>query len=376
MKMPIKICYNGNKRIIRIAKTILLILLLHGVSFAAEDEDDYYFYKPALDFGSEAMFNPVSVMINGSFDILRNGYGSRDIRLIEFNNGFRNVNRLLWHADEIIAEYNRVPGHNFWVDQVFPLGHELNAMGWWPNYKLHLIGEGMVCRKLSEWYDYHKVPWPYFWAIVNTAAFQYLNEVVENGPIRYNSVDPIADLLIFNPLGWALFAIDPVAKFFSHTLNLDFWQPQPVFNPANGVLTNAGEQFIGRINVPGLKKYQVFYSFGIDGVGGVTYKGTNGNNYSMGAGMRANRLKESILSGQRIVYPELEPHFAFFMDRSGSLVLSITQTSVKEINLIINCYPGLAFNRNWGLYFAVNTYLGPHLGITYINSPIGLFMGR
>ena len=360
----------------RIAKFVFTCCIMTLVVLAEDKEKDYYFYKPELDYGSEALFNPVSLIINCSFDILRNGYGSRDVRLIQFNNGFRNVNRILWHADEVIAEYNELGEYNFWRDQVFPIGHELKAMGWWPNYKLHLIGEGMICRKLSEWYDYHGVSWPYFWAVVNTAAFQYLNEVVENGPIKYNSVDPIADLLIFNPLGWALFAINPVSRFFSQTLNLDFWQPQPVYNPANGVLSNAGEQFIGRINIPGVKRYQVFYSFGIDGVGGLTYKSPTGNNYSFGVGLRANRLKESVLSGQRIVYPELEPHFAFFVDRKESLLLSITQTSVKEMNLIINCYPGLAFNRHWGFYFAVYSFLGPHFGITYINSPLGLFLGR
>ncbi len=66
-------------------------------------------------------FTPATAMLNGSFDILRNGFDSRRVSNIQFANGFRNINRILGHSTAIIADYNRGGERNFWTHQVFPL---------------------------------------------------------------------------------------------------------------------------------------------------------------------------------------------------------------------------------------------------------------
>jgi hypothetical protein len=48
------------------------------------------------------------------------------------------------------------------------------------------------------------------------------SEVVENGnKVFYSTVDPIADFLVFDPLGIILFKFDGVSEFFSEKLSLN-----------------------------------------------------------------------------------------------------------------------------------------------------------
>lgn len=53
-------------------KKIILLMLIVVINASGNDYE-YYFYNPDIDYGSESIFNPISLFINGSFDILRNG---------------------------------------------------------------------------------------------------------------------------------------------------------------------------------------------------------------------------------------------------------------------------------------------------------------
>lgn len=336
---------------------------------------EFYFYHPDIDYGSNASFSPFSAFFNGGFDILRNTYDTRVITKINFGIGIRNINNNLYHAGRIVRDYNRLDGHDFLKEQILPHDIGINRSPWVPNYQSHLIGEGMVCRQLGEWYASRNVPMPYLWAVLNTCAFQYTNEAIEMSWSKGESVDPIADLLIFNPAGWILFYFDPVARFFGQTLHMANWSLQPSYNPYNSIVANAGEQFIIKIDIPKIKKVQIFYGWGIDGTVGLSYKSNSGLNYSTGYGLKARRLKASIEQKQSVVYPELEPNFVFYVDRRESLLLSVNQTGIHEIHTIINIYPGYVLPKHFGVYIGLNTYLGVHFGVTYSILPFGLFAG-
>jgi hypothetical protein len=335
-----------------------------------------YFYHSDVDYGSNASFSAFSVFFNGGFDILRNTYDTRVLKNIDFRTGITNVNNNIIHANRIIKDYNSLPGHDFVKDQLLPHNIGIKRSPWVPNYQSHLIGEGMICRQLAEWYSSKNVPMPYFWAVLNTCAFQYTNEVIEMSWNKGESVDPIADLLIFNPAGWILFYFDPIARFFAEDLHLANWSLQPCYNPYTGVVTNAGEQYIIKINLPKTRKFQVFYGWGIDGTAGLCYKSVSGLNYSAGYGLKARRLKASIERKQSLVYPEMEPNFVFYVDRRESLLLSVNQTGIHEIHTIVNIYPGYVLPKRFGVYVGFNTYLGLHFGATYSVLPFGLFLGK
>ncbi len=307
--------------------------------------------------------------------MLRNNFDTRHVLDIPFRQAIRNLNRHLRHPREIIEGYNAIEGRNFWTDEVFPLNASSTRAAWYPNYALHIIGEGMLVRKLEEWYDYQGAPYPKLFSILTTASYQYMNEVVEIGPYEGNSPDHIADFYIFNPIGWFLFSSDTVANFWSD-LRLSYWPPQPMFNPYNGILGNAGEQYIIKFKMPKSDRFDLFVGWGIDTTGGLSYKADDGRNYSAGFGLQANRLVESIRLQQRWVYPDLKPHFVFHIDQDDSLLLSITQTGVDDLDLHLNIYPGFFPGKNWGLYFATDDAPGTHFGISYRLLPIGIFFGK
>lgn len=346
---------------------IYLILVLIPLNL---NSMEHYFYNKTIKYGTEAQFNPIHISINGTFDILRNGWVPRKVQDIDFNNGFDLLNESLTNYSEIIDKYNSYSEDNFYQDQFFPVNLNEKRGAWFPNYQSHLLGEGMVSRKLAEWYDANNYPFPYALGIATTFAFQYGNEVLELSPFKNTSVDPIADIYYFNTAGYILFAIDPVARFFSETVKMNCWYPQPMLSPLDGTLSNAGEQYIIKSPLPKTDQLKAFYSWGIDGTFGLSYQAKNDKTYSLGIGKKAFRLKQSLVNNN-IIYPELEPHFAFFIDKNESLLFSLSQTGIKKVNLIMNIYPGF-INDKVGIYGAYNDFTQLELGFSYIGLPIGL----
>ncbi len=350
-------------------KGFFIVLLM--AFFIGESEGfDHYFYKGNPGYGSEGQFNPGSVYVNGSLDILRNGWAPRKIQDIEFANSFKLLNKSLSNYSETIERYNSRREADFFRDQFLPKEWTSKKGAWFPNYQSHMIGEGMLSRKLAEWYDVHDYPFAYGLGVITTFAFQYTNEIMELAPFENTSIDPIADIYYFNTAGYLLFSIDPVARFFSETVKLNSWNPQPVISPIDGLISNAGEQYILKTNISSTGRFQGFYSWGIDGSAGFTYNGEKGRNYSLGFGQKAFRLKQSLVNDM-IVYPELEPHFVFFYDRNESLMLSFSQTGIEKANLVLNIYPGL-INDKLGLYVSYNDFSKLEAGITCLHIPMGL----
>lgn len=343
---------------------------------ASPQLDSHYVQPPDPEIGSAAAFSPFLAFVNGGFDILRNNFESRTLPKIDYGAGARNVRDNLLHSPAVIRDFNRTQGHNFWREQVFPLEFNKDYMPWVPNYTLHLFGEGLVCRQTAEWFADRGIPHPYALAVLNTALFQTLNEIVENSFRPGYTVDPIADILIFNPAGWVLFYFDGPARFFGKTLHFANWSLQPMINPATGALANTGEQFIIKADLPWSKKIQPFYGWGINGTLGLSYKAGSGLNYSAGCGLKARKLKATYENRQNVVTPVLEPDMVFYIDRTESLLFALNQTGVHEINLIANLYGGWVTPRHVGVYLGLNTYLGINFGITYDWSPVGLFLGK
>ncbi len=71
------------------------------------------------------------------------------------------------------------------------------------------------------------------------------SEVVENGnKVFYSNVDPIADLLVFDPLGIILFKFDGVSEFFSEKLSLNDWSMQSAISFYPLSVRNVGQNFV------------------------------------------------------------------------------------------------------------------------------------
>ncbi|MDZ7304233.1 MAG: hypothetical protein ONB44_19080 [candidate division KSB1 bacterium] len=250
----------------------------------------------------------------------------------------------------------------------------MNSLQFIPNYSHHLIGNGMQYVLLAEWYDYHRVKAPYLCSLVTTTIYQILNEAIENGAYKGTTVDPISDLLIFNPLGILLFSTNFAKKFFSETLSIHDWSLQPVLDPRNHFLENAGQQFVIKSKKVFANHYSVFFYWGIDGIVGISYNYKTMHNFSFGVGTVVNNLKEKRLKWSRVLTPEVDGAIGLFYDRNNSLMSSIIITCPRLYNARINIYPGL-LGKKWfipGFYVGFGEWDKFVFGLTSVYSPVGL----
>lgn len=326
-----------------------------------------YFYKNR-DFGSEALYNPISLVLNGGFDIIQVTH-ERDITKIPFYDGGRNVLRNLGDPFGPIRRYGL---GNFLRDQVIPLGLSKENGQWWPNYTLHLIGGGMTYVATTEWYEAHSVPQPVLLSLLTMTTYHVVNEITENGAYQGDNVDPIADLYLFDIGGIVLFSSESVQRFFSEDLNLADWSFQPSFSLRNFHLHNNGQFFSIKWKFPFSERWHLFYYFGTNGVGGVSYKRTDGSFISVGIGLVAKALIDvDNLTNKKSV--DLVPNIGLFYDVGNSLMASLSISRKTDYMANLNIYPGLVRIGGFspGFWFVVSAEGKPIIGLTTSFLPAG-----
>ncbi|MFH1851294.1 MAG: hypothetical protein ABIA75_03025 [Candidatus Neomarinimicrobiota bacterium] len=333
---------------------------------------DYYYYHPGADYGTELLFNPVTLLLNGSFDILRNGARTKDITAIDYRAGYENV---IANISDPLNRIRRYGVEEFIAHEIFPVrGSDFNYIQYWPNYATHVFGNGMQYVKAAEWYDFHGFDKPYLLSGITTTAYQFLNEVVEHSSRATLNVDPIADLLIFNPVGLALFSLPATRRFFSETTQLLDWSLQPMLAPATGFLENAGQQYALKYPLPGSARVKGFVFWGIQGMVGASLARPDGEALSLAAGVIVNNLREKRLNRVAFMAPHLDGAIGLFHDRNNSLLYSVIISGPRLPNCRVNIFPGIIRTR-WGspgIYCGFGQWDGLLVGIGWAVSPVGL----
>jgi hypothetical protein len=350
----------------KISVSLLAICFCVG----AGRSQDAYFYK-GRGFGSEALFNPINLLLNGSFDIIQLDGHSRNILDLPYERGFANV----WkNISSPFGPISRYGWGNFLAHQVVPVHIDRKGAAWWPNYQLHLIGGGMSYTALREWYRAHEFPSPVGLSIATKIVQAFLNEAVENGRYVGDNVDPIADLLIFDPAGVVLFSFDGVNKFFSEELNLADWSLQPSFTMSPAALHNNGQNFSIKWRIPFSERWHLFYYFGMNGLVGLSYKAHDGSAVSVGAGLRAKQLV-ILDQATNLKTVDLVWNAAIFVDQDNSLLASVFVSGLTEYSVDFNLYPGffrigrfspgiwLVYGRNRSLIAGITTIWVPGMGM-------------
>lgn len=358
-----------------ISKFLLAFVFLHFSSqqnFAQNKK--YYFYHPECDYGSEITFSPITVLLNGGFDVLRNGKNSKEITRQHYAAGTENVMNNLLHPFNSIEKFG---WKRFLTSEIFPVSTDTDKMQYFPNYGTHLFGHGMKFARLAEWFDYHKIEYPYVYAAFTSFCYVFLNEVVENNNKKCVNVDPIADMLVFNPLGILLFSTDWAKQFFSETLSLYDWSLQPVLNPANRHLINTGEQYV--VNYRLSNNYSLFFYWGTSGILGLTRTINLEHNFSLGVGAIVNKLIEKKLVNSKAfakyVAPEtIDGAVGFFYDKNHSLMSSLIITGPVYYNAQLNIYPGFIRKDFFipGLFCGIGELDKFQVGVTLAYFPIGI----
>jgi len=296
----------------------------------------YYFYH-AYTYGSQGLFNPLSLILNTGYDICQLTNHDRRIFLFPYAKSCKNVFWNLGHPNKVIGE---VGWDKFMRTEILPLSFSREGGQWMPNYLLHTIGGGMSYVAISEWYQYHNVKYPHLLSFVTVMAADILNETMEdNGYVGSNS-DPIPDMYFFNFAGIALFSSKKVCKFFSEKLQMADWSLQPSITFTDISLYNCGQYFSFKWELPFERRLSLFTRMGLGTLIGASWKFKNGAAISLGAGVR---------SGERVLLPgtarEVTVTTPFsigvFYDRNNSLLASLVISNVDDYFINANVYPGL-----------------------------------
>lgn len=349
---------------------IILSLCLIGNTVVFAQEKKYFFYRP-LDYGSEAMFNPIGVLMNGGFDVLQSYSSSTRADDILWNTQGTSVWRSVTSPAYYISEYG---WNKFLSQEVIPTSFNITKAQWAPNYTLHLIGGGMEYRKLSEWYDYHGYPLPFVFGAATAMGYHFLNELVENGPSIHGNTDAIADFCIFDPLGIVFFSFDGVAEYFSSEFGLNDWSPQPSFSFRPLSFRNFGHSFVARYPITESKHTSAFLYLGKSTLLGLSVKTDNENAVSFGAGATQTGVwvvDETNGIGTNSIH--VGASCGLFYDRNNSLLASLLISEFYLERIRLNIYPGVlsASPFSPGFFFTIGDGGTYSAGITMQYSPFG-----
>jgi hypothetical protein len=312
-------------------------------------EKPRYFYF-GLDYGSQALYGPLWVLINRGYDVLQDHVAPRNIFTFDYRLNFLNVARNMANPFPAIAADG---WKTFLTEEIFPLSFTSTTARWTPNYSLHLIGGGMTYTSLTEWFEDYHVPAPRLWSAFTLMASAFINESLENkGFVGYNT-DCIADLWVFDIGGIILFSFDWPNRFFSHTLVIADWSLQPSFTLPNGELHNVGNYFAAKWALPFYRRLSLFAWYGEATTAGLSFAIDDEYAVSASAGGAAIHLTNtSTQSVQNVV--NFVPTAAVFLDRRNSLLASLQITDVADYFIHLNVYPHAFWTRGpaigvWGV---------------------------
>lgn len=295
-------------------------------------------FYAARPYGTEAQFNPLSEIVNEGFDMLRTDFADRRVLRFPYDVAAGNIGRSLLRPDRA---WKRFGWRNVVRGELLPLTSRSDSGGqWFPNYQFHLLGSGMVSARMTEWFAARGAGHPVVLSALTMAAAHALNEMIENGDSRLPNEDAVTDLYVFDVGGFLLFRSERVRRFFAETVELTNWPGQPSFDPQRRTLENAGQQYALRVPVPGTRHVRLFYAFGVSTLGGLSFGRPGGAGVSIAGG--ADAVDNPVVdpaTGRRTVV--LRPNAGLFVDRGGSLLVSIVRTSQSDALVSANVYPGV-----------------------------------
>jgi len=337
-------------------------------------DEPRYFYK-GLGYGSDASFHPVSEVINGAFGILQISSNWVPLDEIDWSQGFDVTWRSISHPGRTIDAYGR---QDFLMDEMLPARLDWNNLQWVPNYTLHMIGGGARNRAFAEWYGAHGFAAPAAWAFGTTMAHAFAVEAVEHHAETVPTVDPVADMLFFDPVGALLFMNDGVSNFFANTLHLSIWSGQPMYNPSINTFENAGENYGLHYFFHDNDRVGIFAYMGMSHLFGVTVRSAGPFDWSVGVGGAVDELNSNDRgNGTSSLYARLKLDGGVFLHRNGSLLASVQASQAWTQAFRLTVYPGVF--SPYGL--ATGFYTGVRgddviVGLSLANLPVGLAVSQ
>jgi len=346
---------------------------------ATDNDDSRYFFDPGVMYGSESQFGPFNVLFNVGLVVPGRLHTTPELGDIDWKAGWSEVRYSLTHQNEVID--NSGGSQEALDKEVIPFAHPSGA--WLPNYALHFLGEGMLSRKLEEYFihsGYSPVAAKVA-AITTITTSQLVNEVVEYELPWEQRLDPLADFY-FNLAGVIAFSFDDVAEWFSSgSRQLLYWPGQPIIDVRSGAICNQGENYLFRFG-EGYKWSAIMgmphngFGLGIpmdneefefltvmlatDVIIPQVDEDFDDPKYDRGSNFRASDVAEQYLVSLNTYY-----------DRKGALLFSSALSFYPSKQLTLNLYPNSFQWNQFGLgaYAILSEEGASSAGITLAWSP-------
>jgi hypothetical protein len=291
--------------------------------------------------GSESQFNPLSLVINEGFDMLRTADANRRVFDLNYRLAAHGAWMSMTRPDRVIDVY----GFDTWVRrQLLPLTGKAKGGGQWvPNYELHLFGGGMTGVRITEWYQQHGVAHPELAAAGTAAVWHVMNEMIEHQG-GMPTADAMTDLLVFDPAAFLIWRSDWVQRAFSSRVEMTNWPGQPVIAVPTETLQNAHQTVLVRGKT--WRNYRPMTTLGASFLLGLSRRKGPTDWVTFGAGWdpTENPIVDPV-TGEKTV--TLNPNFALFYDRDASL-LAAAYVRVHRTELVtMNVYPGVIHFGRW-----------------------------
>lgn len=305
----------------------------------------FYTNKPV---GSEAQFNPFSLVVNGGYDQLRTANANRRVFELNYELAAKGAWLSITRPDRVLEIYGY---ERFVRRQLLPLTGKKSGGGQWvPNYQLHLLGGGMTGVRITEWYQQHGTKHPELAAAGTLTAWHFLTEMVEHGN-GVPSADAVADLLIFDPAAFLIFRNDWVQRKFSTHVEMTNWSGQPSITAPTSTIQNVQQTTMMRARTPWSKSYRPMTTFGASFLLGISGRKGETDWVSIAAGWdpTENPVIDPV-TGEKTV--TLNPNLGLFYDRDGSLLGSMHLRMNRRELIVMNVYPGVVHFGRWspGMY--------------------------
>jgi hypothetical protein len=289
-----------------------------------------------VDYGTQALFSPLTVILNKGFDHLQADNSQRNIWILPIGRSLAGAPLdALQHPVRAIEHY---PGWRRWfATEIFPVNFTVKDARWAVNYSEHMVAGGLTYRELAQWYDAHGFPMPRLWSGVTTFGASMLNEAMEFVGTDTAASSTVADLYVFDLGGILLFNWDPLVRFFAGTLQASDWSTQASFTFPNHELQNNGQYYITKLPLPKTDA-RLFFRFGMGVQSGLSVPVRGANSLTLALGVDTDA---------RVVDPatrdeSITTSFSggVYWDRNNSLLLSLT-AGPTENQVVLNVFPGV-----------------------------------
>jgi hypothetical protein len=310
-------------------------------------------FYASRQYGSEMQFNPLSVIVNEGWDMLRL-VDDREIFKRPYAESWGILTKSLLSPGAAIKEY----GVSRWLrNEVLPLTFGGKGGQWEPNYHLHMFGAGMTYARTAEWYEQHDVSHPRIAAAATLYASHIANEVIENIGHPGLSTDGITDLLIFDPAGMLLWNTEWMQRTFSGRVEMTNWFGQPVLSQPNNRLENAYSMFMLRTPLPHTEDWKFLTTGGNAFLAGVSRRIGREHWLSVTAGAIPVDVPviDSATNTRSVI---VRPNAGIFLDRNGSLLASVVGQNGMTNGPTLNVYPGVLGSGRWSPGFFVQAATG------------------